>query len=107
MGLTLVCFSSTCPATMPAMFPTEIRYGGLSIAFNIFVSAFGGTTATVMSALVLATGDLNWPGYYLIGAGVIGLVCVWRLRETARTPLDGAAPAVATEAEARELVAAQ
>ncbi|SDR75139.1 MFS transporter [Actinopolymorpha singaporensis] len=105
MGLSLVCFSSTAPSTLPAMFPTEIRYGGLSIAFNIFVSAFGGTTAAVMGALILATGNLLWPGYYLIGAGVIGAVCVYFVRESARRPLAGSNPAVSTEEEARELVA--
>lgn len=66
MGLLLICFSSTCPSTLPALFPTEVRYGGLSISFNIFVSAFAGTVSLVMSALVLATGDLKWPGYYLM-----------------------------------------
>ncbi|MET9020637.1 MFS transporter [Actinopolymorpha sp. NPDC004070] len=105
MGLSLVCFSSTAPSTLPAMFPTEIRYGGLSIAFNIFVSAFGGTTAAVMSALILATGDLLWPGYYLVAAGVVGAVCVYFVPESARRPLAGANPAVASEEEARELVA--
>ncbi|WP_308253515.1 hypothetical protein [Pseudonocardia sp. ICBG601] len=57
------------PSTLPALFPTQIRYGGLSIAFNIFVSAFAGTVSLVMSAVVLATGDLLWPGYYLMAAG--------------------------------------
>ncbi len=52
------------------------RYGGHSIALNLFVSAFGGTTAAVMGGLVLATGDLNWPGYYLITAGVVGVISV-------------------------------
>jgi MHS family proline/betaine transporter-like MFS transporter len=107
IGLVLVCFSSTAPSTLPAMFPTRIRYGGLSITFNLFVSAFGGTTATVVSALVLATGDLNWPGYYLVGAGVVGLVCVYLLTESAGDPLAGSQPAVGTEQEARELIAAR
>ncbi len=62
MGLLLICFSATGPSTLPALFPTQIRYGGLSIAFNIFVSAFAGTVSLVMSALVLSTGDLLWPG---------------------------------------------
>ena len=49
MGLLLILFSSTCPSTLPALFPTEIRYGGLSISFNIFVSAFAGTTSLIMT----------------------------------------------------------
>lgn len=106
IALLLVCFSSTLPSTLPAMFPTEIRYGGLAITFNIFVSAFGGTTAVVTSALVLATGDLNWPGYYLMAAGIIGAVSALLIPETAGRPLSGSMPAVTTEAEARDIVRA-
>jgi len=107
MGLTLVCFSAVLPSTLPAMFPTHIRAGGLSIAFNISVSLFGGTTSTVMSALVAGTGELNWPAYYLMAAGVIGAICIVLTRESARRPLSGSAPIVGSEAEAREVVAAQ
>ncbi|NIH77947.1 MFS transporter [Amycolatopsis viridis] len=97
MGLTLVCFSSTLPSTLPAMFPTRIRAGALSIAFNISVSLFGGTTSTVMGALVAATGDLNWPAYYLIAAGIIGAVCIFCTRESAGRPLAGSAPIISAE----------
>ncbi|MEU4673508.1 MFS transporter [Amycolatopsis sp. NPDC023774] len=89
MGLVLVLFSAILPSTLPALFPTNVRAGGLSIAFNLSVSLFGGTTATVMSALVSGTGDLNWPAYYLMIAGVIGGICVFFMRETARRPLPG------------------
>jgi MFS transporter, MHS family, proline/betaine transporter len=106
MGVLLVCFSAVSPSTLPAMFPTRIRYGGLSITFNIFVSAFGGTTATVVSTLVATTGDLNWPGYYLIGAGVIGAVATLLIKDPVGQPLEGSGPAVSSEEEARELVAA-
>ncbi|MGH7867879.1 MAG: MFS transporter [Candidatus Dormibacteraceae bacterium] len=106
MGLMLVCFSAVAPSTLPSMFPTRIRYSGLSITFNIFVSAFGGTTAIVVSALVLATGDLNWPGYYLVAAGLIGGICIFLAKETAGRPLAGSQPAVTTEDEARKVITA-
>ncbi|MBB4686406.1 MFS transporter [Amycolatopsis jiangsuensis] len=105
MGLLLICFSATCPSTLPALFPTEVRYGSLSISFNIFVSAFAGTVSLVMSALVLATGDLNWPAYYLMAAGAIGVITLLKLKETAGKPLPGSLPSAASEAEARELAA--
>lgn len=101
MGLMLVIFSATMPSTLPALFPTEIRQGGLSISFNIAVSLFGGTVAAVMTALIAATGDLMWPGYYLIAAGVIGGIGIWFTEESAGGPLPGSAPAAADEDEAR------
>ncbi len=103
MGLMLVIFSATMPSTLPALFPTSIRQGALSISFNISVSLFGGTVATVMTALIAATGDLMWPAYYLIGAGVIGGIGIWFATEAAARPLQGSTPAVGTEAEARAL----
>ena len=40
MGLLLICFSATMPSTLPSLFPTEVRGGALSIAFNVSVSLF-------------------------------------------------------------------
>ncbi|WP_343612535.1 MFS transporter [Novosphingobium sp.] len=52
LGITLVCFTSTMPSTLPALFYTPVRYSALSIAFNISVSLFGGTTPLVTAWLV-------------------------------------------------------
>jgi MHS family proline/betaine transporter-like MFS transporter len=104
MGLLLICFSATLPSTLPSLFPTEVRSGALSIAFNISVSAFGGTTSVVVGALVGATGDLNWPAYYLIAAGLIGAVSIYFTRESNARHLWGSAPAAESKEEARELV---
>lgn len=106
MGLMLLCFNSTMPATLPALFPTETRYGGLSIAFNLSVSLFGGTTAFFNQLLVEGTGDINVPGYYLMAAGVIGAVACWFTRESAGRPLPGSPPAAGSAEEAREMAAA-
>ena len=107
MGLLLICFSSTCPSTLPALFPTEIRYGGLSISFNIFVSAFAGTTSLIMTAVVLDTGWAYWPAVYLILAAVAGAAVLIKLRDPSGRHLPGSNPAVSTEQEARELMASR
>lgn len=104
MGLTLALFSGTLPSTLPALFPTDIRQGSLSISFNVSVALFGGTVATVMTALVKATGDLHWPAYYLMIAGAIGAISMWFTRESANMSLSGSGPIVESEEEARELV---
>jgi MHS family proline/betaine transporter-like MFS transporter len=105
MGLLLICFSATMPSTLPTLFPTEVRGGGLSIAFNVSVSLFAGTTSLVVGALVSATGDLNWPAWYLMIAGVIGVVSIWFTQEPNGRHMWGSSPAAATEEEAEELVA--
>lgn len=105
LGLLLVCFAGTAASTLPALFPTRLRYGALSIAFNISVSLFGGTTPLFASGLVEATGNEMVPAYYLMVAGVIGLVATFFLHETAGRPLRGSGPMVETPEQARQLVA--
>ncbi|MDQ8701272.1 glycine betaine/L-proline transporter ProP [Streptomyces sp. LHD-70] len=103
LGLLLVCFTASMPSALPALFPTRVRYGSLSIGFNISVSIFGGTTPLVVTALIGATGDVMMPAYYMMAAAVVGGVAVWFMTESARRPLPGSAPAVETEAEAQAL----
>ncbi|MEV5846854.1 glycine betaine/L-proline transporter ProP [Streptomyces sp. NPDC051985] len=94
LGLLLVCFTAAMPAALPALFPTRVRYGSLSIGFNISVSLFGGTTPLVVTALIGATGNMMMPAYYMMAAAVIGGFAAWRMTETAGKPLPGSAPAM-------------
>jgi MHS family proline/betaine transporter-like MFS transporter len=94
LGLLLVCFTSAMPSALPALFPTRVRYGSLSIGFNISVSLFGGTTPLVVTALIGATGNMMMPAYYMMAAAVIGGIAVWFMTESARRPLPGSLPAV-------------
>ncbi|CAE6711478.1 Proline/betaine transporter [Paraburkholderia haematera] len=104
LGVLLSCFTGVMPSALPALFPTKIRYGALAIGFNISVSLFGGTTPLVTAWLVDSTGNLMMPAYYLMGASLIGIVSVFALRETARKPLLGSGPCVATRAEAHAVL---
>ncbi|MGW2169884.1 glycine betaine/L-proline transporter ProP [Streptomyces sp. NPDC005047] len=101
LGLLLVCFTASMPSALPALFPTRVRYGSLSIGFNISVSLFGGTTPLVVTALIGATGDMMMPAYYMMAAAVIGGVAVWFMTESAGRPLPGSAPSVAPTTDAR------
>ncbi|MFF8677931.1 glycine betaine/L-proline transporter ProP [Streptomyces sp. NPDC015237] len=100
LGLLLVCFTASMPSALPALFPTRVRYGSLSIGFNISVSLFGGTTPLVVTALIGATGDMMMPAYYMMAAAVIGGVAVWFMTESAGRPLPGSAPSVAPTTDA-------
>lgn len=104
LGLALVCFTSSMPSTLPALFYTPVRYSALSITFNVSVSLFGGTTPLVTAWLVQQTGDPLVPAYYLMGAAAIGIVTMLTVRETAGMPLRGSPPSVESEAEAVALV---
>jgi MHS family proline/betaine transporter-like MFS transporter len=104
LGALLSCFTGVMPSALPALFPTRIRYAALAIGFNVSVSLFGGTTPLVAAWLVDVMGNLMMPAYYLMGASAIGAVSVLALAETARQPLKGSPPSVATRSEAHAVV---
>jgi MFS transporter, MHS family, proline/betaine transporter len=103
IGVMVLCFDCTAPATLPALFPTSVRYGALAIGFNISISAFGGTTPLIAQALISATGNVMVPAYMLIVAGLVGLVTMSFAPEVAGKPLPGSGPAVENEQEARDI----
>ena len=104
LGIILAGFAGSMPSTLPALFYTPMRYSGLSIAFNISVSLFGGTTPLLTAWLIEKTGDDLLPAYYMMGAAVIGFITMLTVRETAQLPLRGSPPAVENEADAVALV---
>jgi MFS transporter, MHS family, proline/betaine transporter len=104
IGLMELCFDSTSPAALPALFSTDVRYGALAISYNLSISAVGGTTPLIAQALVSGTGNAMAPAYILVFAGVVGAVTLPFTPEVAGRRLPGSPPAVETEQEARELV---
>ncbi|MFF9209037.1 MULTISPECIES: glycine betaine/L-proline transporter ProP [unclassified Streptomyces] len=107
LGLSLVCLLGTMSAALPALFPTQVRYGSLSIGYNLSASLFGGTTPLVVTALISATGSEMMPAYYAMAAALVGVIAVACMKETARRPLDGSPPSVETQEEAERLVTEQ
>ncbi|ALE04315.1 MFS transporter (plasmid) [Arthrobacter sp. ERGS1:01] len=111
-GLALVAFPVTfyvanLASSLPALFPTSSRYGGMGIAYNFSVAIFGGTTPFIIEGLINLTNNDMMPAYYLMLTSLIGAVAIFFLRESAQKPLPGSMPSVDTLAEARELVATQ
>lgn len=89
LGLLLVILLSTISSTLPALFPTSVRYSGFAIGYNLSTAIFGGTAAVANEAIIGVTGNELVPGWYLMGAGIIGLVSVLTFRETAGRSLRG------------------
>lgn len=89
LGLLYVPQLATISATFPAMFPTQVRYAGFAIAYNVSTSLFGGTAPAVNDWVTGETGDLLFPAYYMMGACVIGAIALIKVPETARCPIGG------------------
>jgi MHS family proline/betaine transporter-like MFS transporter len=85
----LVLMLAVIGSTFPAMFPTRVRYGSFAIGYNLSTSAFGGTAPFVITALITATGTNFIPAYYLVLAGLIAIVPIMLIPETAGVSLRG------------------
>jgi MFS family permease len=70
------------PAIMAEMFPTRMRYSGVSLGYQV-TSIFAGSLAPSIAATLLKAYDSSVPiALYLAGAAVITLVAVYFTRET-------------------------
>ena len=98
IGLMELCFDSTTPAALPALFPTRVRNGALAISYNIALSTVGGTTPLIAQALISATGNALVPAYMLIFAGLVGTITLRFMPEVAGKPLPGSEPSAEREA---------
>ena len=103
IGLMELCFDSTSPRTMPVLFPTDVRYGALAIAYTVSISTLGGSTPLIAQPLISGTGNLMVPAYMLIVAGLVGAVTLLFTPEVAGKRLPGSGPLVESEEEARSL----
>lgn len=105
LGALLAAIKGTMTSQLPALFFTEVRYGGLAIAYNISASLFGGTTPLLISWFISVTANQLIPAYYLIFASLIGIVIVSLfLKNTSGKPLRGSPPAVIDEDEIKEVI---
>jgi MHS family proline/betaine transporter-like MFS transporter len=80
-------YSACVPATYAEIFPTRVRYSGLSVGYNSAVLVFGGFAPFIATWLVSTTGNTLSPTFYVIGCAILTLIFVLRMRETAFTPL--------------------
>lgn len=87
LGIFMAAYDGAMSAAMAELFPTNIRYGSMAIAYNISVAVFGGITPWFSQSLITWTGNEFAPAFYVMGAALITFVVVLGARETSREPL--------------------
>jgi metabolite-proton symporter len=93
MGLTF----GPMGALLPELFPTDVRYTGSALAYNI-ASILGASLApTIAFKLWKPDGDIFLVGLYLTIAAVVTLIALLLVRETRGRDLAGAADAAVAE----------
>ncbi len=89
IALVFYCGYYACvPAALADLFPVRRRTSGVSIAYVLAQTLFGGVTPLVVGWIVAATGDPTSPGLYLGAVMLLSLVCL-----VASARLLGRAPA--------------
>lgn len=80
----LVAFTAVPNIVMlPEVFPREIRATGMSIVYCLGVSIFGGFAQFFATWLIQVSGSNLAPAWYLIGCGVVSLLALPFMPETA------------------------
>ncbi|MEJ7634185.1 MFS transporter [Aeromicrobium sp.] len=75
------------PAIMAEMFPTRMRYSGVSLGYQV-TSIVAGSLAPIIATKLLKEYDSSVPvAFYLLGSAVITMIAVIALRETKGTSL--------------------
>jgi len=103
IAVLLNCLTGVMASTLPALFPTRIRYSALASSFNVAI-IIAGLTPTVAAWLVEGTENLMMPAFYLMAAAVVGLITSFFLPETANRPLRGDTPNASSRREAKLLL---
>jgi metabolite-proton symporter len=68
-------------ALLPEIFPTEVRYTGAAIAYNIG-GIIGASVAPFIAQMLVDQGGLSWVGYYVSIAALLSFLAVWSMQET-------------------------
>jgi MHS family proline/betaine transporter-like MFS transporter len=87
LGLFMAAYDGASSAAMAELFPTNIRYGSMAIAYNLSVAVFGGITPYFATFLIVSSGNRFAPAFYVMAAAAVTLIVVLRARETFKRPL--------------------
>lgn len=81
-GLALGCYTGPLVCTWVELFPTRVRYTGVSLGFNLAVIA-SVSSPFVLTWLISTTGNTLMPAWYVAAAVAISFLTLFVLPETA------------------------
>jgi MFS family permease len=68
-------------ALLPELFPTNVRYTGAGVSYNLG-GILGASIAPYIAQVLVAQGGLSWVGAYVSVAAAVSLIGVLCMRET-------------------------
>src|SRR6266702_4873028 len=79
-GFLMTAYFGSLPGLLSEIFPVQTRTTGMSLAYNIAVTIFGGFGPFIIAWLIGFTGSKAAPSYYLIFAALVSLVALMAAR---------------------------
>lgn len=64
------------PSLLSELFPTEIRYTGIAVSYNLGFAIFGGLTPLISTFIIYKTSSVTSPATYLIATSVLAIVAL-------------------------------
>lgn len=68
------------PAMLAEMFPTNVRYTGLGLAYSLSNAVFSGCAGLIITELIKSTKDVDIPAYYVIATCAVSVAALLTLR---------------------------
>ena len=77
----VMCFlltinDGTLSSYLTETFPTDVRYSGFALSFNLANALFGGSASFISIALIEATGSTIAPAWYMVAISAVALVAM-------------------------------
>lgn len=86
-GIVLGAYMGPIPATLVELFPTNIRFTGLALSYNISAALFGGTAPFVYLKLIAYTGSVLSPVFYIIFFVVLTTIAILNFKDLYKSKL--------------------
>lgn len=81
LAFVLTLNDGTLSSFLSETFPTEVRYSGFAVSFNLANAIFGGTVGLVSTFIIKETGNPLSPAFYMVGVSFFALVCMLFAKE--------------------------
>lgn len=70
------------PAMLAEMFPTQVRYTGLGLAYSLSNAIFSGCAGLIITGLMKQTGNLDIPAWYVMVTALVSIPALMTLNKT-------------------------
>jgi len=92
LNLCLAALLGCIYSIIPALFPTQVRFTGMAVSYNVAVALFAGTAPMLNAWLIQQTGNKMMPAYYLMFGAVLGIIGLIYTRDNTGQPMPGDQP---------------